>query len=100
LRELPGRVYSAWMPTIESIAEALQDWMYDAFDSPRSSGAYGYSSAGLIVRVDIEKGYIASAVRSERLTRTVYKQRIELDGDLVYAPAAVRWVRTASMWQR
>jgi superfamily II DNA or RNA helicase len=72
------------MPTIESIAEALQDWMYENFDMPTIQRGVRVFETGLIVRVDIEKDYIASAVRSERLTRTVYNQHIELDGDLVY----------------
>ena len=73
------------MATIESIAETLQDWMYEEFDKPTIQRGLRVFGAGLIQRVDIERAYITSAVRSERLTKTVYLQRIELDGDLVFS---------------
>lgn len=85
MRELPGGDYSACMSTIESIAEALQDWMYEDFDTPIIQRGMRVFGAGLIMRVEIEKGSVTSAVRSERLARTIYKQRIELDGDLVFS---------------
>ncbi|MFH2113887.1 MAG: SNF2-related protein, partial [Spirochaetota bacterium] len=85
MRECLGRGYSSWMPTIESIAEVLQDWLYEEFDTPTVQRGMRVFGAGLILRVDIEKSYIESAVRSERQARTVYKQRIQLDGDLAYS---------------
>ena len=85
LRELPGRDYSACMSTIESIAEALQDWMYEDFDTPTIQRGMRVFGAGLIIRIEIENGSVTSTVRSERLARTIYKQRIELDGDLAFS---------------
>ena len=66
LHEPPGQDYSACMPTIKSIAEILQDWMYDSFDKPTVQRGMRVFSAGLVMHIDIEKKYIASAVHSLR----------------------------------
>jgi superfamily II DNA or RNA helicase len=73
------------MSTLESIAETLKDWLHEDFDSATVQRGLRVLGAGLVRNVDIEKRHINAAVGSEQLATRVYRQRIVLDGDLLYS---------------
>ena len=59
--------------------------MHEDFDSATVQRGLRVLGAGLVRSVDIEKRHINAEVGSEQLATRVYRQRIVLDGDLLYS---------------